>query len=115
VLVRVLISHHTCETKTSRTSTNTNTEKWNTPEMKYIVMFHPPIPLDGALALSIFMLLLLHSYVILQVMSSRFLREERHHASFAYLTSTEKKNHFLRGRVLYIDSEKSIGHYTYRW
>ena len=22
------------------------------------------------------------------------------------------KNHFLRGRVLYIDSEKSIGHYT---
>jgi len=31
VLVRVLISHHTCETKTSRTSTNTNTEKWNTP------------------------------------------------------------------------------------
>jgi len=23
-----------------------------------------------------------------------------------------KKNHFSRGRMLYIDSEKSIGHYT---
>jgi len=42
VLVRVLISHHTCETKTSRTSTNTNTERMEHTHKNIMVHYGAP-------------------------------------------------------------------------